>query len=54
MDKLNAPIKKGDIVGKAVVINEDGVVVSEISLISEEDNLKQSMLDVLRKISYKW
>lgn len=52
-EKLNAPIKSGDVVGKAV-ISKDGVVVKEIDLIVKKDIQPLSLKDCFDKVIYAW
>ena len=52
-EKLSAPTKAGDIVGKAVV-SKGGVVVKEIDLTVKNDIEPLSLKDCFEKIAYSW
>ncbi len=52
-DKLTAPIKQGDIVGKIIVL-KNGVVKGNVEIISAQDVLKQNYWDILLKIINSW
>ena len=49
VNKIKAPVKKGDIVGYADVIDEDGNIVDEVEVTIEEDIKKASILDYMLK-----
>lgn len=48
-ENLKAPLKKGDVVGKAFVV-KDGVVIGEINLIANNDVQKSTYKDSLNKV----
>ncbi len=50
---VHAPISKGDIVGKIVVL-KDGVVAGEVNIVSANDIDKQNYKDVVMKIVNNW
>lgn len=52
-DKVKAPVKRGEVVGKAVV-SKDGIVVKEIELISKSDIAPISFKDCLDKVALGW
>lgn len=47
VDKLKAPINKGDVVGIAEVIDKDGNVIEEVDVTVKEDVKKANILDYL-------
>ncbi len=49
VDKIKAPIKTGDIVGYADVIDEDGNIVDEVEVTVEKDIKKANILDYMLK-----
>ena len=51
--KLNAPTKKGDVVGKIQII-KNGVVIREIDVIVNENIEKLSLFDSIGKIVENW
>ena len=53
-DEISAPIEKGNKVGTLVITNKDGVVVKKINIIATEDAPKQTIVDVIKKISNNW
>ena len=49
--ELSAPLKKGDVVGKIEIINnEDGKIIGISDLIVQEDIYKSSFVEYLKKI----
>ena len=54
INNVSAPVKVGDKVGTAIITNKDGVVLKEIDIVSREEVKKQTLLDVISKISNKW
>ena len=48
-NKIKAPIKKGDVVGKTY-ITKNGVVVAEINIVSKENLSKQTYKDSFNKV----
>lgn len=52
-NKINLPLKAGDVVGKIYII-EDGIIVKEINIISNKDHLKQSYFDCIKNITSNW
>ena len=51
--KINAPVKKGDVVGIAKIF-VDGTVVNEVNLVSNENIEGQTFSDVINKIADKF
>ena len=51
--QINAPIKSGDVVGKAIV-SKNGEVIKEVDLVMREDVQKLSFKDCLDHITQKW
>ena len=49
VNKIKAPVKMGDIVGYADVIDEDGNIVDEVEVTVVEDIKKASILDYMLK-----
>lgn len=51
VDKLKAPIKKGDVVGTTEIIDKDGNIVDEVDVTINEDIKKASIFDyILRNL----
>ena len=53
LEKVKAPIQKGDKIGELVVY-KDGVETERISLLAGEDVKAASVMDRLKKIARKW
>ena len=53
VEKVDAPIKQGDVLGRIIVL-KNGVVCDEIEVISMNDVSKQNYRDVLTKIINGW
>ncbi len=53
LEPLSAPLRQGDVVGKAV-ITDNGVVVAEINLILANDVEAKSIIDHVRTITQNW
>ncbi len=49
VNKIKAPVKMGDIVGYADIIDEDGNIVDEVEVTVEKDIKKASILDYMLK-----
>ena len=49
VDKIEAPVKKNSVVGKAEIINNEGSVIDEADIIVKEDILKADFWDYLKK-----
>ncbi len=47
IDKIKAPVKKGEIVGSAEIIDNDGNIIDEVAVTVAEDIKKASLLDYL-------
>jgi D-alanyl-D-alanine carboxypeptidase len=52
-EKISAPIKKGDAVGRAVIVR-DGVVIGEVTLLAAEDVEKARLIDYIKRITSNW
>ena len=52
-DKVKAPVRKGDAIGKAYVIS-DGETIAEINLLSAENVEKATLADIIFKIAENW
>ncbi|MBQ8908843.1 MAG: D-alanyl-D-alanine carboxypeptidase [Clostridia bacterium] len=52
-EKVNAPTKQGDVVGKAI-ISQDGNLIKEIDLIIKADIDALSLKDCFDKVVYSW
>ncbi len=53
LDSLSAPLRAGDIVGRAIIL-DDGVVVATINLILLNDVQQKSLWDNFRTIANRW
>ena len=49
VNKIKAPVKHGDIVGSAEVIDQDGNIIDEVNVTVKEDVKKANLLDYLLK-----
>ena len=49
VDKIKAPVKHGDIVGSAEIIDQDGNIIDEVDVTVKEDVKKANLLDYLLK-----
>ena len=49
VNKIKAPVKHGDIVGSAEVIDQDGNIIDEVDVTVKEDIKKANLLDYLLK-----
>ena len=47
VNKIKAPVKHGDIVGSAEVIDQDGNIIDEVDVTVKEDVKKANLLDYL-------
>lgn len=52
VDKITAPVKKGDVVGKAEIMDNDGKLVTEKDVTVVKDILKANYFDYIKK-NYK-
>ena len=52
-EKINAPTKAGDVVGKAI-LSQNGNVIKEIDLIIKTDIQPLSLKDCFDKVVYQW
>jgi D-alanyl-D-alanine carboxypeptidase (penicillin-binding protein 5/6) len=52
-DKLFAPLRKGQVVGK-LIAEQDGKKIGEVNLVVSEDVKKASMLDMIKRVLERW
>ena len=51
---LQAPVRKGDVVGKLFVFDKNNMVIDEVNLISGDDSLEIGFKERLDKVISKW
>jgi len=49
VDKVKAPIKKGDVIGKSDVIDDEGNVIDSVDITINEDIKKANFFDYLKR-----
>ena len=49
VDKITAPVKKGDVIGKVKVLNDNGILISEVDITVNENVLKANLLDLFKR-----
>ena len=49
VDKVKAPVKKGDVVGYAEVIDEDNYIVDEVDVTVDKDIKRANIIDYIYK-----
>lgn len=49
VDKINAPVKKGDVIGKVKVLNDNGVLISQVDITVNENVLKANLWDLFKR-----
>lgn len=49
VDKITAPVKKGDVIGKVKVLNDNGVLISEVDITVNENVLKANLWDLFKR-----
>lgn len=54
LKEVKAPIKEGDIVGNAFVVNPDGIVLSKTDIVALEKIDKLSLFDSVKNILKEW
>lgn len=52
-DTIDAPLKRGDVVGRGIIIN-NGKISGEVDIVSIEDVEKQNIFDVFDKVKINW
>lgn len=57
VDKITAPVKKGDVIGKVKVLNDNGVLISQVDITVNENVLKANLWDLFKrnlKYNFVW
>ena len=49
VDKTTAPVKKGDVIGKVKVLNDNGILISEVDITVNENVLKANLWDLFKR-----
>lgn len=49
VDKITAPVKKGDVIGKVKVLNDNGILISEVNITVNENVLKANLWDLFKR-----
>lgn len=49
VDKIAAPVKKGDVIGKVKVLNDNGVLISQVDITVNENVLKANLWDLFKR-----
>ena len=49
VDKITAPVKKGDVIGKVKVLDDNGVLISEVDITVNENVLKANLWDLFKR-----
>ncbi len=49
VDKITAPVKKGDIIGKVKVLDDKGILISEVDITVNENVLKANLWDLFKR-----
>lgn len=49
VDKITAPVKKGDVIGKVIVLNDNGILISEVDITVNENVLKANLWDLFKR-----
>lgn len=49
VDKITAPVKKGDVIGKVKVLNYNGILISEVDITVNENVLKANLWDLFKR-----
>ena len=49
VDKLTAPVKKGDVIGKVKVLNDNDILISEVDITVNENVLKANLWDLFKR-----
>ncbi len=49
VDKITAPVKKGDVIGKVKVLDDKGILISEVDITVNENVLKANLWDLFKR-----
>ena len=49
VDKITAPVKKGDGIGKVQVLNDNGILISQVDITVNENVLKANLWDLFKR-----
>ena len=49
VDKITAPVKKGDVIGKVKVLNDKGILISQVDITVNENVLKANLWDLFKR-----
>lgn len=49
VDKITAPVKKGDVIGKVKVLDDNGVLISQVDITVNENVLKANLWDLFKR-----
>ena len=49
VDKIIAPVKKGDVIGKVKVLDDNGVLISQVDITVNENVLKANLWDLFKR-----
>lgn len=49
VDKITAPVKKGDVIGKVKVLNDNGILISQVDITINENVLKANLWDLFKR-----
>lgn len=49
VDKITAPIKKGDVIGKVKVLNDNDILISQVDITVNENVLKANLWDLFKR-----
>lgn len=49
VDKITAPVKKGDVIGKVKVLNDNGILISQVVITVNDNVLKANLWDLFKR-----
>lgn len=49
VDEITAPVKKGDVIGKVKVLNDNGILISQVDITVNENVLKANLWDLFKR-----
>lgn len=49
VDKITAPVKKGDVIGKVKVLDDNGILISQVDITVNENVLKANLWDLFKR-----
>lgn len=49
VDKITAPVKKGDVIGKVKVLDDKGILISQVDITVNENVLKANLWDLFKR-----